>query len=77
MLSPATARALGYDVSEDEATVKVSGRKGLGVKADDLLDALVDKARSEIEARDPERDARRPRRDRRRDRHRAPCATSC
>ena len=40
VLSPATARALGYDVSEDEAAVKVSGRKGLGVKADDLLDAL-------------------------------------
>jgi arginyl-tRNA synthetase len=42
-------------VSEDEAAVKVSGRKGLGVKANDLLDALVDKARTEIAARDPER----------------------
>jgi arginyl-tRNA synthetase len=57
VLSPATARALGYAVSEDDATVKVSGRKGLGVKADDLLDALVAKARAEIEARDPERPA--------------------
>jgi arginyl-tRNA synthetase len=56
VLSPATARALGYDVSSDEAAVKVSGRKGLGVKADDLVDALVAKARAEIEARDPERD---------------------
>jgi arginyl-tRNA synthetase len=55
VLSPATARALGYAVSEDDAVVKVSGRKGLGVKADDLLDALVDKARAEIAARDPER----------------------
>jgi arginyl-tRNA synthetase len=55
VLSPATARALGYDVSEDETTVKVSGRKGLGVKADDLVDALVAKARAEVDARDPER----------------------
>jgi arginyl-tRNA synthetase len=57
VLSPATARALGYEVSGDEASVKVSGRRGLGVKADDLIDALVSKARSEIQARDPERDA--------------------
>jgi arginyl-tRNA synthetase len=56
VLSPATARALGYEVSEDEAAVKVSGRKGLGVKADDLVDALVAKARNEVEARDPGRD---------------------
>jgi arginyl-tRNA synthetase len=61
VLSPATARALGYDVSEDERSVKVSGRKGLGVKADDLIDALEKKAEEEILARDPEReqDARR------------------
>ena len=56
VLSPATARALGYAVSEEEMAVKVSGRKGLGVKADDLLDALVAKATSEIEARDPQRE---------------------
>jgi arginyl-tRNA synthetase len=52
VLSPATARALGYDVATDEAAVKVSGRKGLGVKADDLVDLLVAKAKAEIEARD-------------------------
>jgi arginyl-tRNA synthetase len=57
VLSPATARALGYAVSEEDAAVKVSGRKGLGVKADDLIDALVAKARAEVDARDPERDA--------------------
>jgi arginyl-tRNA synthetase len=56
-LSPATARALGYDVSEDASSVKVSGRKGLGVKADDLIDLLVEKAQAEIATRDPERDA--------------------
>lgn len=52
VLSPDTARAMGVDVGEDERAVKVSGRRGLGVKADDLLDALVAKARAEIEARD-------------------------
>jgi arginyl-tRNA synthetase len=57
VLSPPTARALGYAVSEDETAVKVSGRKGLGVKADDLVDALVAKAKAEVDARDPERDA--------------------
>ncbi len=57
VLSPATARALGYDVGSEQATVKVSGRKGLGVKADDLVDALIAKARTEVETRDPERAA--------------------
>ena len=56
VLSPATARALGYAVTDDGA-VKVSGRKGLGVKADDLMDLLASKARAEIETRDPDRDA--------------------
>jgi len=56
VLSPATARALGYSMSAEEASVKVSGRKGLGVKADDLLNLLVDKALSEVEARDPGRE---------------------
>ncbi len=55
VLSPATARALGYAVSEDDASVKVSGRKGLGVKADDLLDLLTSKADEELAARDQER----------------------
>jgi arginyl-tRNA synthetase len=54
VLSPATARALGYAVADDQAAVKVSGRKGLGVKADDLIDALEKKARAEIESRDSE-----------------------
>jgi len=56
VLSPGTARALGYDVSGEETAVKVSGRKGLGVKADDLLDALETKARAEVDTRDPGRD---------------------
>ncbi|HXH42153.1 MAG TPA: arginine--tRNA ligase [Thermoanaerobaculia bacterium] len=46
-LTPATAKALGIDVSEEDAKkpyLEMSGRKGLGVKADDLIDALVKKA---------------------------------
>ena len=46
-LTPATAKALGIDVSEEDAKkpyIEMSGRKGLGVKADDLIDALAEKA---------------------------------
>jgi arginyl-tRNA synthetase len=59
VLSPATARAMGYAVSDDETAVKVSGRKGLGVKADDLVDALVRKARGEIDVREDAREGER------------------
>ncbi len=62
-LSHQTARELGYDTSEvsDRPFVEVSGRKGLGVKADDLLDRLRDKAAVEVAKRNaelPEADAR-------------------
>jgi arginyl-tRNA synthetase len=55
-LSHATARELGYDTSEDadRPFVEVSGRKGLGVKADDLLDRLAEKASQEVSKRNPE-----------------------
>jgi len=53
-LSEKLARQMGAGGS---GAVAMSGRKGIGVKADDLLDALVAKARAEIEARDPERPA--------------------
>jgi arginyl-tRNA synthetase len=54
-LSPATARELGYVADgEDRAFVEVSGRKGLGVKADDLLDRLVQHAAGEVAARNPD-----------------------
>jgi arginyl-tRNA synthetase len=55
-LSHSTARELGYDTSEDadRPFVEVSGRKGLGVKADDLTDRLRDKAASEVAKRNPE-----------------------
>ncbi len=55
-LSHATARELGYDTSEDSDRpfVEVSGRKGLGVKADDLLDRVTDKAAAEVAKRNPD-----------------------
>ena len=58
-LSHATARALGYDAADAEGKpfVEVSGRKGLGVKADDLLDRLIERARTEVVARNPEQSA--------------------
>lgn len=55
-LSPKSLAELGYAASEEEkerSFLEVSGRKGLGVKADDLLDRLEDKARAEIEKRNP------------------------
>jgi arginyl-tRNA synthetase len=63
-LSHATARELGYDTSAeaDRPFVEVSGRKGLGVKADDLLDRLTDKAAGEVEKRNPELSAEERRR---------------
>jgi arginyl-tRNA synthetase len=57
-LSHATARELGYDIApgSEEARkpfVEVSGRRGLGVKIDDLLDLLVGKASAEVTKRNP------------------------
>jgi arginyl-tRNA synthetase len=59
-LSHATARELGYSIAgpgDDIAQkpfVEVSGRKGLGVKIDDLLDLLIAKATTEVGKRNPE-----------------------
>jgi arginyl-tRNA synthetase len=55
-LSHATARALGYeaDAAEGKPFVEVSGRKGLGVKADDLLDRLIATAAAEVASRNPD-----------------------
>ena len=46
-LTPATAEALGLEVSPEDrkrAFLEMSGRKGVGVKIDDLIDALQSKA---------------------------------
>ncbi|MBZ5644062.1 MAG: arginine--tRNA ligase [Acidobacteriia bacterium] len=56
-LTPRCARELGYTLSEEDAKkpyVEVSGRKGLGVKADDLLDRLETAALAEVAERHPE-----------------------
>ncbi|MEE8137600.1 MAG: arginine--tRNA ligase [Thermoanaerobaculia bacterium] len=56
-LSAATARQLGFlSEADDEAarSLEMSGRKGIGVKADDLIDQLEAKSRQEIAARNRE-----------------------
>ena len=52
-LSHNTARTLGHpdDTDNSKPFVEVSGRKGLGVKADDLLDLLIEAAKKEVIAR--------------------------
>ena len=55
-LSHATARTLGYDAADTggKPFVEVSGRKGLGVKADDLIDRLIAAAGGEVRTRNTE-----------------------
>ena len=46
-----------YTLSEEDKArpwIEVSGRKGFGVKADDLLDALIASAGKEVDSRHPE-----------------------
>ena len=56
-LSPRCCAELGIPLSEEDRQrpyVEVSGRKGLGVKADDLIDTLIGKALDEVAARHAE-----------------------
>jgi arginyl-tRNA synthetase len=56
-LTPRCAQELGYPLSEDEmakAFIEVSGRRGFGVKADDLIDRLIASAKKEVDPRHPE-----------------------
>jgi arginyl-tRNA synthetase len=56
-LTPRCAMDLGYDVSEEDqkrSYIEVSGRKGFGVKADDLLDSLISAAQKEVDSRHAE-----------------------
>ena len=56
-LTPRCAMELGYTVSEEDqqrSYIEVSGRKGFGVKADDLLDNLIEAAKSEVDSRHAE-----------------------
>jgi len=56
-LTPRCAAELGYTLSEEDKArsyIEVSGRKGFGVKADDLLDQLIVSAKSEVDSRHPQ-----------------------
>ena len=53
-LTPRCAVELGYSVSDEDLArpyIEVSGRKGFGVKADDLIDKLIAATRAEVDAR--------------------------
>ena len=53
-LTPRCAEELGYSISDEDKKkpyIEVSGRKGFGVKADDLIDKLIAATRAEVEAR--------------------------
>jgi len=59
-LTPATAEALGIPVDANSAGrsfVEMSGRRGYGVKADDLIDELTERASAEVAIRNPDMDA--------------------
>ena len=58
-LTPRCAVELGYDVpaeDRDRSYIEVSGRKGFGVKADDLIDKLIAATRAEVDMRQTSRD---------------------
>ncbi|MCZ6833933.1 MAG: arginine--tRNA ligase [Acidobacteria bacterium] len=53
------AEELGMDLTDEDRArpyVEMSGRRGLGVKADDLMDRLVERAAGEVRKRHPEMD---------------------
>ncbi len=59
-LTPRCAAEMGYELSPEEAKkpyVEVSGRKGFGVKADDLIDRLEAAALAEVQQRHVEMSA--------------------
>jgi arginyl-tRNA synthetase len=56
-LTPRCAEELGYTLKEEDKTrsyIEVSGRKGFGVKADDLIDQLIASAKKEVDSRHPQ-----------------------
>src|SRR3984957_19791978 len=56
-LTPRCAAELGYQLSDEDKTrsyIEVSGLKGFGVKADDLLDQLIASAKKEVDSRHPQ-----------------------
>ncbi len=78
-LTPRCAEELGYQIAEEDRErpyIEVSGRKGFGVKADDLIDKLIAATQVEVDSRHPELSwpnaSKSPRR-----LQSARCATSC
>ena len=58
-LTPRCALDLGFEVAPEDLNspyILVSGRKGFGVKADDLIDSLIAATRAEVDARQTGRD---------------------
>jgi arginyl-tRNA synthetase len=56
-LTPRCAAELGYTLNDEDKNrpyIEVSGRKGFGVKADDLLDQLIASAKKEVDNRHPQ-----------------------
>jgi arginyl-tRNA synthetase len=56
-LTPRCAAELGYTLRDEDKTrsyIEVSGRRGFGVKADDLLEQLIASAKSEVDSRHPQ-----------------------
>ncbi|MGD0797983.1 MAG: arginine--tRNA ligase [Acidobacteriaceae bacterium] len=56
-MTPRCAIELGYNLSPEELArpfIEVSGRKGHGVKADDLIDKLIEAAQAQVDTRNPE-----------------------
>jgi arginyl-tRNA synthetase len=55
-LTPRCAHELGYQLAEDDWAkpyIEISGRRGFGVKADDLIDTLIASAQKEVDSRHP------------------------
>ncbi len=58
-LTPGCAEEMKIELSDEDrqrSYIEVSGRKGLGIKADDLIDTLVAKALQEVRARELTKD---------------------
>ena len=56
-LTPRCAAELGYQLSDEDkgrSYIEVSGRKGFGVKGDDLIDRLIASAKQEVDSRHPQ-----------------------
>lgn len=56
-LTPRCVEEMGFEISEEERKrphVDVSGRKGIAVKAEDLIDKLIAKSLQEVKLRDPD-----------------------